>query len=128
MKELGKKSLNGNIADCEYCDIKHTFRVCSGRCNADRVEVAINSGGNLFEEEITTINNTTRDRLHILIIESYEYGREDERNNLPRVFNFNPSLTRAYKLGRKHQIDGTILSREAILEEVQYGNKDVGGI
>jgi len=32
MKELGKKSLNGNITDCKYCDVKHGFKVCCGKC------------------------------------------------------------------------------------------------
>jgi len=32
MKELGKKSLNGKIADCKYCDVKHGFKVCYGKC------------------------------------------------------------------------------------------------
>lgn len=116
MKELGKKSLNGNIADCEYCDVKSGFKVCSSRCNKNP------------KEESNTANSIMRDRLHIFIIEAYEYGREAERDNLPRVFNFNPSLTRAYELGRKHQIEGSIQSREDILKEVQYLSKDGRGI
>lgn len=35
MRQLGKKNLNGKIADCKYCDVKHTFKVCSGRCSED---------------------------------------------------------------------------------------------
>lgn len=39
MNEIGKKSLNGKIADCEHCDIKHTFKVCSGRCTTKQTAV-----------------------------------------------------------------------------------------
>ncbi len=31
LTEIGK-SLNGKIGDCKFCDKKHGFKVCSGKC------------------------------------------------------------------------------------------------
>jgi hypothetical protein len=50
MEWIGKKNLNGNVYDCKHCDVKHTFKVCSGRCNIHHEEIKIPSGDSFFKE------------------------------------------------------------------------------
>lgn len=68
MKELGKKSLNGNISICQDCTkTKNGFRVCSGNCEITskhkRIEVSLTKEEVSALEKIAKSENRSRKNL-----------------------------------------------------------------